>query len=185
MDTAAVNAFIIYNILAHRSGCRTISENDFRDTLVLQTIKLYGWTKRNEPGPGRPCRSDCSIRHGSRIFDESQKAQCQLCQIQSKTNWTPQKCMDCPFQPALCQTVSRDCHHKWHLASFDAIREHWIAKRQSGQASGQVSERLRARRVYSRKASCVARQVASQLISRVARCMAGLVASQVGSWVVS
>ena len=102
--------------------------------------------------------------------------------------------MDCPFQPALCQTVSRDCHHTWHLASFDAIREHWIAKRKSGQASGQVSERaaegqvsgqvserLRARRVYSRKASCVARQVASQLISRVARCMAGLVASQVGS----
>ena len=74
VDIAVVNAFIIYNILPHRNRRRIISENDFRDSLVLQVISEHGRTKRQEPGPGRPCRSDCHVRHGSQIFDETWKA---------------------------------------------------------------------------------------------------------------
>ena len=41
--------------------------------------------------PGRPCRSDCCVRHSSQIYDE---ARCQLCQLQGKTSWTQRKCLD-------------------------------------------------------------------------------------------
>ena len=34
IDVAVVNAFVLYNHLALLSGCRTVSENDFRDELV-------------------------------------------------------------------------------------------------------------------------------------------------------
>ena len=54
-DIAVVNAFIIF---VHRNGCRTISENDFCDSLVFQIIKEYGRAKRNEPGPGQPKRNE-------------------------------------------------------------------------------------------------------------------------------
>ena len=36
IDTAAVNAFVLYNLLAHQAKCPTITENEFHDTLVLQ-----------------------------------------------------------------------------------------------------------------------------------------------------
>ena len=42
IDIAIVNAFVLYNHLALLSGCRPISENDFRDELVLQIIEEYG-----------------------------------------------------------------------------------------------------------------------------------------------
>lgn len=38
VDVAVVNSFIIYNILAFEFSLKTISENDFRDALVLQII---------------------------------------------------------------------------------------------------------------------------------------------------
>ena len=38
IDVAVVNTFLLYNHLALLSGCRTVSENDLRDELVLQII---------------------------------------------------------------------------------------------------------------------------------------------------
>ena len=55
VDIAVVNAFVIYNIKATAMGARTITENDFRDTLVLQIIEKYGrqegrtWTWKTLP----------------------------------------------------------------------------------------------------------------------------------------
>ena len=40
-DVAVVNAFVLYNHLTMLLGCHTISENDFRDELVLQIIEHY------------------------------------------------------------------------------------------------------------------------------------------------
>ena len=42
IDIAAVNAFILYNLIATSSGVKTITENEFRDNLVLQIIAKYG-----------------------------------------------------------------------------------------------------------------------------------------------
>lgn len=39
IDIAAVNAFVLYNLLAHQANCRTITENEFCDALVLQIIE--------------------------------------------------------------------------------------------------------------------------------------------------
>lgn len=36
IDVAVVNSFVLYNLLVYQSGMRTITENDFRDMLVLQ-----------------------------------------------------------------------------------------------------------------------------------------------------
>jgi len=70
IDVAVVNAFVLYNHLALLSGCRTVSENDFRDELVLQIIDKYGKHSTPDTQPGRPSRSDCRVRHGS-IFSTS------------------------------------------------------------------------------------------------------------------
>ena len=39
IDIAAVNGFVLYNSLAHQANCRTITENEFCDALVLQIIE--------------------------------------------------------------------------------------------------------------------------------------------------
>ena len=40
IDVAVVNLFILYNLVAVESGHKPISENDFRDILVLQSLKI-------------------------------------------------------------------------------------------------------------------------------------------------
>ena len=61
IDIAAVNAFILYNLIATSSGVKTITENQFRDNLVLQIIAKYEKNERQEATStvGRPSRSDC------------------------------------------------------------------------------------------------------------------------------
>jgi hypothetical protein len=135
VDITVVNAFVIYNIKATAMGAHTITENDFRDTLVLQIIDKYGRLKRDEPGPGRPCRSECRVKHGSKVFDVAQKARCQYCWLQGETKWTQRKCTDCKFRPALCQTLDRDCHALWHMPRFDERRDQWV-KQKSAKSPG-------------------------------------------------
>ena len=67
VDIAVVNSFVLYNLIAHMSGCRPITENDFRDELVLQIIEHYGKNQREKVCPGRPSSSDCRVWHGSTI----------------------------------------------------------------------------------------------------------------------
>ena len=49
IDVCVVNSFILYNNIALLSGCRTVTENDFRDELVLQMIEAYG--RHQQEGP--------------------------------------------------------------------------------------------------------------------------------------
>ena len=49
IDFAVVNAFVLYNTLALLYGCHTVSENDFRDELVLQIIDQYGRHATKDP----------------------------------------------------------------------------------------------------------------------------------------
>ena len=67
IDVAVVNAFVLYNHLAMLTGYHTISENDFRDELVLQIIEKYGRQSSSATQPSRPSRSDFHVRHGSTL----------------------------------------------------------------------------------------------------------------------
>ena len=129
VDIAAVNSFILYNLIAHMSGCRLVTENDFRDELVLQIIERYGKDQREKVCPGRPSRSDCRVRHGSTI--SSSMGRCQYCKLAGQSLKTYRKCLDCLYAPVLCQTAQRDCHAKWHEPSFDNIRDLWFRNKEA------------------------------------------------------
>ena len=53
VDIAAVNALILYNLIAAASGLKAITENEFRDHLVLRIIAKYGKNERQEATAGR------------------------------------------------------------------------------------------------------------------------------------
>ena len=63
IDIALVNAFILYNILHVKSDRKVISDNNFRDKLVLEIISKYGRDRHPEKRSGRPSRSDCRVKH--------------------------------------------------------------------------------------------------------------------------
>ena len=105
---------------------------------MLQIIYQYGSKKRESKTAGRPPRSDCRVKHGSSLYPAESKGRCQYCRLQGNTNWTQQKCPDCPFMPALYQTLRRDCHKMWHLPSFNQKRAQWFAGQTK--ASSQLSD---------------------------------------------
>ena len=86
VDVAIVNAFILYNYMIHQAGLKPISENDFRDTLVLQIMFKYGRRRRGSTPAGRPPRSDCRVKHGSILFPPAQKSRCQYCKLHGTTS---------------------------------------------------------------------------------------------------
>ena len=45
LDVSIVNASVLYNVIAVQVGLKPLSENDFRDQLVLQIIYQYGSKK--------------------------------------------------------------------------------------------------------------------------------------------
>lgn len=126
-----INSHILYNFVAVYAGIKTVTENDFRDGLVLQIIQKYGREKRQFVTPGRPPASSCRVRHGSQLNHRKQR--CQYCRIQGSTQWTQRRCCDCLHMPALCQTTQRDCHSSWHEPSFDVVRDVWFQKRNKTQ----------------------------------------------------
>ena len=80
MDVAAVNAYLLYNYTASMSGIKTITENDFKDHLVLRIIESYGKLQRR-PLLGRPPRAPERIKHGSCIYLLKERSRCQYCRI--------------------------------------------------------------------------------------------------------
>ena len=109
IDIGLVNLLILY-ILQVRAGRKVISENDFRDKLVLEIISKYGVDQHPEKRPGKPSRSDYRVRHGSMLLTVSEKTRCQYCIMHEQVNWTQRKRLDCIGTPSLCQTVQHDCH---------------------------------------------------------------------------
>ena len=133
LDVAVTNAFILYNWVAMEQGSKAISENRFRDALILQLIKKYRVSpspvtdpQSSIPLPLTLPPSECRMRHGSTIG--TQQARCQYCQKSGTESWTKRRCLDCPFVPALCQTAARDCHTAWHLPGFDIARCSWFSQ---------------------------------------------------------
>lgn len=96
---------------------------------MLQIIAKYDKNERQESTVGHPSRSDCRVKHESKIFSLEARACCQYCRtFETHKNRTNRKCPDCQFQPALCQTVKRDCHSLWHEPQFDETRDAWFSK---------------------------------------------------------
>ena len=84
INVAVVNSHILYNYPAVYAGSKTVTENDFRDALVLQIIQKYGQEKQQHITRGRPPVSSCRVRHGSKLH--SCKQRCQYCKLQGKTS---------------------------------------------------------------------------------------------------
>ena len=127
LDIITVNSRIIYNWCRLNNGSEIVTENQFRDSLIMEIITNYGLLKRSNtcvaPRPLSSRASACRIRHGSKLF--STKARCVFCQLHGKRRFTQRKCPDCPLQPTLCQVLDRDCHFDWHSDSFGTIRQLW------------------------------------------------------------
>ena len=151
----------IYNIISAVSGLKSVTENEFRDRLVLQIISSYGKKMREERQPGRPSCTECRVKHGSTLYSQQPRSRCQFCLLHRCTNWTQQKCLDCLFSPALCQTWERDCHSAWHENKFDGIRGAWFCDRQRRQSNHQllatciVSQMNWTSPPFQRKVKCV------------------------------
>ena len=111
IDITAVNAFVLYNLLAHQANCRTITENEFRDILVLQIMERYGRDQRETVPRGSLPTSSCRVHHGITLCSVETKGRCQYCKLSGKKNYTQRRCL---FTPALCETHDRDYHGEWH-----------------------------------------------------------------------
>ena len=128
IDIAVVNAYILYNWLQLQNSGKPITENKFRDALVLRIISSYG-TKTITHTSHTSTRS-FNVHHGSNLFPLTQKSRCVYCHLHNTSSVTQRKCPDCPLTPALCQTLEKDCHSKWHDNSFAVIRQLWYDHRQ-------------------------------------------------------
>ena len=121
IDLAIVNA---HNWCQLQISEKPVTENQFRDALVLKIISNYGTGTRPQDNFGRPATS-CNIRHGSKLYPLEKKSRCVYCHLHNAKNYTQRKCPDCLLTPALCQTLKRDCHSCWHSKSFTNIRKLW------------------------------------------------------------
>ena len=127
LDVAVTNAFVLYNWGRMEKGEKAVTENYFRDALILQIINRYRHQPHHltTPVPQTiPPPSECRVWHGSILT--SRKEQCSYCQFISQKSWTSRHCIDCPHSPALCQTAKKDCHALWHSAEFEYSTEHLV-----------------------------------------------------------
>ena len=153
LDIAVVNAMVLYNWVAMELGAKPVSENQFRDTLILQLIGKYRAPHPpSNPGASAPTLTlppdKCRIHHGSVLA--TQRNRCRYCAHQGQVNLTNRRCTDCPFVPSLCQTAERDCHALWHSPAFDNQRSAWfsqmIARTQSGPSTSTPLQPLGSKR---------------------------------------
>ena len=133
LDVAVTNAFVLYNWSRMERGEKAITENYFRDTLILQIISHYRQQQQDQahttPHSTIPAPHECRMRHGSSLI--SHKERCCYCQQNKQSSWTSRHCLDCPYSPALCQTAAKDCHALWHSPQFDIQRSIWFSKQQT------------------------------------------------------
>ena len=132
LDVGITNAFVLYNWGKMERGEKAITENCFRDALILQIIERYcAQPSANQHTPVSmttiPAAHECRVRHGSILTPH--KERCCYRQQNSKNSWTSRHCLDCPFSPALCQTAKKDCHALWRSPAFDIQRSLWFSKR--------------------------------------------------------
>ena len=128
-----------FHYIALQNNKNPLSENQFRDKLILEIISSYGVTKRSSGGAAvSPVYATCNIHHSSKLYQASERARCVYGYLHNSRNFTQRKCPDCYLMPALCQTTERDCHTAWHSKTFGVIRQLWY-EHESDRASIQAS----------------------------------------------
>ena len=104
LDIAVVNAMALYNWAAMELGAKPVSENQFRDTLILQLIDKY---RAPHPpsisGASAPVLSllpdKCWVHHGSVLATQRKR---RYCAHQRQVSLMNRRCTNCPFVPSLC-----------------------------------------------------------------------------------
>ncbi len=129
IDVSVVNAHILYNWLQLQNSGKPMTENTFRDTLVLKIIATYGTKTISQTSTSTSNTRSYNVRHGSKLYPVSQRSRCIYCHLHNASSFTQRKCPDCPLTPALCQTLEKDCHSVWHSKSFAVIRNLWYRHR--------------------------------------------------------
>ena len=124
LEIAATNAFILYKLLRIESQ-RLPTERHFRDQLVIQIIKKYGLSLPTAVYPAISS-TQYRIRHGSTALLNTHRRRCAICSLKTTRN-----CPDCPFSPALCQNIHKDCHGTWHSPAFDKQRRDWFIRKRA------------------------------------------------------
>ena len=115
LEIICTNSSIIFDWLRMVNGKKRMSENNFRDHVVLHIVSKYGCSM--------PPLQSFSISHGS--CSSTHQRRCSLCL--RKQTWRQRA--DCPYQPALCQTHIRDCHSIWHSLQQAHMCTTWFHNR--------------------------------------------------------
>lgn len=153
IDIAVVNSHIIYNWFQIQNLSGVLSESQFRDFIVLEIITQYGTEQRQKKTLGRRSRT-YKVSHGSKLYPSGEKAVCVYCRLHGKKPITQRKCPDCNLNPALCQTLERDCHSAWHSDTFAMIRQMWyehVDRKEARQSAVPAASRGRPRGSINRR----------------------------------
>ena len=149
IEIAVTNAFLLFQWRRMQSGLPRITENTFRDNLV---VELYSRLQNEDSDDSHSDDEDgdtsnlcditstsVAIAHGSRFF--SGRKRCALCSAKTK-----RKCPDCPRKPPLCQTPTRDCYTVWHSRHCLSLWKKWQHRNSNtrrGRPKGIVNRRRR------------------------------------------
>ena len=117
LEICTTNSYILYKWLCMIKNEKAPALRDFTDDLILAIIKKYPNT--SSTAAVATDTSDFTIRHGSKPTD--MRRRCAICK-----RTTISKCPDCPYTPALCHTVNRDCHGQWHTVQYNLSRSVWF-----------------------------------------------------------
>ena len=121
LEISITNAFILHKWLIMMKGGSAPTNRSFRDQVVLDIIGQYSKAYVAPVNSYKIC-------HGSTAYD-GKRRRCGICH-----SLTSRLCPDCPFSPALCQSVRKDCHGVWYTPTSDIQRMRWF-RQQSKKAT--------------------------------------------------
>ena len=113
LEISITNAFILHKWLMMMKGGSAPTNRSFQDQVVLDIIGEYSKAYVAPVNSYKIC-------HGSTAYD-GKRRRCGICH-----SLTSRLCPDCPFSPALCQSVRKDCHGVWHTPASDMQRMRWF-----------------------------------------------------------
>ena len=105
----------------------------FRDQVILFIIKEYSEVSIAP-------MEDFKVLHGSIAYGGNRR-RCSICH-----SLTSRLCPDCPFSPALCQSIKRDCHGIWHSRTSHARRIQWFQQKTAKATAAQPRSRKKGRK---------------------------------------
>ena len=120
-EICVTNSAVIRKWKHMQNKTKPLTMSGFRDAVVLAIIKKYGGDNTQHG------MQDFTIRHGSTPYAGTRR-KCAICHKKCT-----RYCKDCPFSPALCQSIKKQCHEDWHSDSVCAAhtRAHWFTRQRN------------------------------------------------------